>query len=124
MLTALQGSNQNDQPSRSLRSHQKPFVQHDGSRAQIGSKRSDRSQIMEESTRWNQQAKMELHITGRMYEDAVATPYNSDNLLNRDTLWFEQGIYVPVQDCLGHAINYLFNDPIFTDREQLFNLAL
>jgi hypothetical protein len=65
----------------------------------------------------------DTHTTGRLYDHAVATPYDPDNLLDTTRIWFEPAKLDPVQDCLGHAFNYVCRFPLFTDREQLFKLA-
>ena len=59
-----------------------------------------------------------------MYDNAAATPYDPHNLLDGMSIWFEPAKHDPVQDCLIHAFNYLMRFPLFTDREQLFYLAL
>ena len=65
----------------------------------------------------------DIHTTGRMYDNAVATPYDPHNLLDRSKIWFEPAKNDTVQDCLVHAFNYMVRFPLFTDREQLFELA-
>ena len=99
-------------------------MQYDGTRTRAGAARSDRSQGMQEIERDNPLSERDIHTTGRMYDNAVATPYDPHNLFDRSQIWFEPAKHDPVLDCLGHAFNYMFRFPLFTDREQLFKLAL
>ena len=40
--------------------------------------------------------------------------------------WFEQALNVSfrINDCIVHALNYLYRHPVFVKREQVYQLAL
>jgi hypothetical protein len=50
---------------------------------------------MQRSSRLSHQEEKDQHITGPMYENVPATPYNADNLLNENAVWFEPAIDEP-----------------------------
>jgi hypothetical protein len=74
----------------------------------------------------NEKAELERHITGRMYVNTAATPYDPDKILNRDTFFFEHAKQeaFTVMDCFSHAVNGGFRYPIFVDRKQVFQMVL
>ena len=91
----------------------------EGSRSRSGAGRRDFDEIEKEIHASNTMAEMEKHITGRMYLHTPATLYDPDNILNRDSFFFEQAKQesFTVMDCLVHAANGGFSCPIFVDRK-------
>ena len=96
-----------------------PQIIHSGMNTRVGAARSDRSLGTQEIERGNSLSERDIHTTGRLYDNAVATPYDPHSLLDTSQIWFEAAKLDPVQDCLGHAFNYVCRFPLFTDREQL-----
>ena len=91
----------------------------EGSRRLAGAGTSDRDQYLQQISRGNTLAEMERHITGRIYNHARATPYDSNNLFNRQGYFFEQAKpeSFTVQDCFVHAFNGAVRYPLFVDRK-------
>ena len=54
-----------------------------------------------------------------MYNHVRATPYDSNNLFNRQGYFFEQAKpeSFTVQDCFVHAFNGAVRYPLFVDRK-------
>ncbi len=68
----------------------------------------------------------ERHLHGNLYRYATEEAFYPDRILNRDKFFFEPArrMSFNVNDCLIHAINYIFYYPIFVTREQVHQLAL
>ena len=68
----------------------------------------------------------ERHLTGYLYLRANGTLYDQYEILLKNYFWFEPAIQMPfaINDCLIHAINYIFRHPIFVTRDQVHRLAL
>ena len=66
------------------------------------------------------------HLTGYLYELTNGTVYDVELVLVKTGYWFEPALLMSfvVNDCLVHAINYLFRHPIFVTRDQVHQLAL
>jgi hypothetical protein len=80
----------------------------------------------EEDKRIEDLGENERHLHGRLYKYATEEAFYPDRILNRDQFFFEpaRSISFAVNDCLIHAINYLFYYPLFVTREQVHQLAL
>jgi hypothetical protein len=98
----------------------------EGSRSRSGAGRRDFDEVERDVHASNIKSDMERHITGRMYLHTPATHYHPDNILNRESFFFEQAKpeSFTVMDCLVHATNGGFRCPIFVDRKQVFQLSL
>jgi hypothetical protein len=68
----------------------------------------------------------ERHLTGYLYLRENGTLYDQWEILLENYFWFEPAIKMPfiINDCLVHALNYLFRHPIFVTRDQVHRLAL
>ena len=107
------------QSTRTLRSQVPQENSSYRSPSRAGAGRSDRSNYLDTGTRWSDQARIDLHTTGRMYDDVAPTHYNPDLLLHLDRIWFHSAkreAYM-VHDCLVHAWNYLCRGVLFADRK-------
>ena len=80
----------------------------------------------EEDKRIENLGENERHLHGNLYRYATEEAFYPDRILNRDKFFFEPArrMSFNVNDCLIHAINYIFYYPLFATREQVHQLAV
>ena len=90
-----------------------------GTRSGTGAGISTRIDFEEEDKAHDALRPEERHRTGHLYQRSNGTVYDPSELLRQNSFWFEPArrTRFPVNDCLVHAVNYLFRHPIFVTRD-------
>jgi hypothetical protein len=90
-----------------------------GTRSGTGAGRSTRIDFRQEDRLLDALSAEERHRTGHMYKRSNGTVYDPREILRSNYFWFEPArrTRFAINDCLVHAVNYLFRHPIFVTRD-------